>query len=154
MRDLLPSRADFSANDQDSVQGVLKWSEQITVEFFTNKPSFGAWPGYSTVFSAMCLGNLKKRQRVTNRLDHKKVFDHPKAAYSFPLLQEEAEGLFWLVLGSSICFSEDNKGRCLYDNFTKTTASDTSQPQSRSHVCGVTIPIWRWELWNGLLIWI
>ena len=34
------------------------------------------------------------------------VFDQ----HSFPLLLEKAEGQFWLVLGSSICFSEDKKG--------------------------------------------
>lgn len=34
---------------------------------------------------------------------------------------EEAEGLFWPVLGSSICFSEDDKGHYLSYNFTETT---------------------------------
>ena len=37
MRDVLPTRAKNSANDQDSVQEFLKWSEQITVEFVTKK---------------------------------------------------------------------------------------------------------------------
>ena len=52
----------------------------------------------------------------------------PKSStlFQFPLLLEEAEGLFWLVLGSSICFSEDDKGRYLFYNFTE--KSDTSQP--------------------------
>ena len=26
-----------------------------------------------------------------------------------------------------------------------------SQPQPRYHVCEATIPIWRWELWKGVL---
>ena len=37
MRDVLPTRAKNSANDQDSVQEFLKWSEQVTVEFVTKK---------------------------------------------------------------------------------------------------------------------
>ena len=43
MRDVLPSRANNSANDQDAIQEFLKWSEQITVEFVTKKPSFLCW---------------------------------------------------------------------------------------------------------------
>ena len=37
MRDVLPSKGKNSADDQDSVQEFLKWSEQITVEFVTKK---------------------------------------------------------------------------------------------------------------------
>ena len=43
IRDVLPSVANNSANDQDSVQEFLKWSEQITVEFVTKKLSFLRW---------------------------------------------------------------------------------------------------------------
>ena len=43
MRDVLPSKGKNSANDQDSVQEFLKWSEQIAVEFVTKKPSFPRW---------------------------------------------------------------------------------------------------------------
>ena len=39
-RDVLASRANNSAYDQDSVQEFLKWSEQITVEFATKKATF------------------------------------------------------------------------------------------------------------------
>ena len=62
MRDVLPSRANNSANDQDSVQ-LLKWSEQITVEFVTKKAVSSALAFdqvYTTVFSAMCLGETRK----------------------------------------------------------------------------------------------
>ena len=40
MRDVVLSRANNSANDQDSVQEFLKWSKQITVEFVTKKDIF------------------------------------------------------------------------------------------------------------------
>ena len=40
MQDVLPSRANNSANDEDSVQEFLKWSEQISVEFVTKKNTF------------------------------------------------------------------------------------------------------------------
>ena len=40
MRDVLPSRAYNSVNDQDSIQEFLKWSEQITVEFAPKKATF------------------------------------------------------------------------------------------------------------------
>ena len=43
MQDVLPSRANNSANDQDSVQEFLRWSEQILVEFVTKKLSFPSW---------------------------------------------------------------------------------------------------------------
>ena len=43
MRDVLPTRAKNSANDQDSVQEFLKWSERITVEFVTEKATFSTF---------------------------------------------------------------------------------------------------------------
>ena len=39
-RDELPWRTNNSANDQDLLQEFLKWSEQITIEFITEKNSF------------------------------------------------------------------------------------------------------------------
>ena len=67
MRDELPSRANNSANDQDSVQEFLKWSEQISVEFVTKKPSFPCWRLIRLHHRFLCdvsSGNLKKWQRV------------------------------------------------------------------------------------------
>ena len=46
-----------------------------------------------------------------------KLFEHPKAAHSFPLLLEEAEELFWLVLGSSICFQKTRNDALFTINF-------------------------------------
>ena len=66
MRDVLPSRANNSANDQDSVQ-LLKWSEQITVEFVTKKPSLPHWRliRFTPPFSQRCV--LGKLEKVTAR---------------------------------------------------------------------------------------
>ena len=40
MQDVLPSRANNLANDQDSVQEFLNWCEQNSVEFVTKKAIF------------------------------------------------------------------------------------------------------------------
>ena len=63
MRDVLPSRANNSANDQDLIQEFLKWSEQITVEFVTKKPSLPCRRLirlYHRFVRDVSLGNLKK----------------------------------------------------------------------------------------------
>ena len=102
MRDVLPSRANNSANDQDSVQEFLRWSEQISVEFVTKKLCFPSWRLIRLHDRFLCdvsLGNLKKWRGVGEPSRPWKVFDHPNAEHSFPLLLKEAEELFWLVLG-------------------------------------------------------
>ena len=62
MRDLLPSRAKNSANDQDSIQEFLKWSEQITIEL-QKKPSLPCRRLirlHHRFVRNVSLGNLKK----------------------------------------------------------------------------------------------
>ena len=66
-RDVLPWRANNSANDQDSLQEFLKWSEQITIEFVTEKTAFPSWRLIRLHHRFLCdvsLGNLEKWQRV------------------------------------------------------------------------------------------
>ena len=57
MQDVLPSRANNSANDQDSVQEFLKWSEQISVEFVTKNATFPmlAFDQVTPPFSMRCV---------------------------------------------------------------------------------------------------
>ena len=57
MQDVLPSRANNSANDQDSVQEFLKWSEQISVELVTKKATFPmlAFDQVTPPFSMRCV---------------------------------------------------------------------------------------------------
>ena len=64
---LMSSRANNSANDQDSVQEFLNWSEQITVELVTKKPPFLCWHLIRLThrfLGDMSLGNLGKGQGV------------------------------------------------------------------------------------------
>ena len=67
MRDVLPSRANNSANDQDSVQEFLKWSEKISVEFVTKKAIFPtlAFDQVTPPFSLQCV--FGKLENVTAR---------------------------------------------------------------------------------------
>ena len=65
MRDVLPSRANNSANDQDSVQEFLKWSEQISVEFVTKKPPFPFWRLIKLHHRFLCDVSLGKLEKVT-----------------------------------------------------------------------------------------
>ena len=57
MQDVLPSRANNSANDQDSVQEFLTWSEQISVEFVRKKATFPmlAFDQVTPPFSLRCV---------------------------------------------------------------------------------------------------
>ena len=57
MQDVLPSRANNSANDQDSVQEFLTWSGQISVEFVTKKATFPmlAFDQVTPPFSLRCV---------------------------------------------------------------------------------------------------
>ena len=67
MRDVLPSRANNSANDQDSVQEFLRWSEQISVEFVTKKPCFPSWRLIRLHHRFLCDVSLEKFEKVTAR---------------------------------------------------------------------------------------